>query len=104
VASRDPVACDLSAIPADQRAAHVALVRSLFFADEHVARATDAGVLVELPPERLGDVVRFVENERRCCAHLAFTLEVPSRGATITLHVAGPGAWEELRALAGIHG
>jgi hypothetical protein len=59
------------------------------------------GVAFELPADRLRDVARFIDNERRCCSHLAFTLEVPPRGANLTLRVSGPGAGEELRALGG---
>jgi hypothetical protein len=98
-AESDAILCDLSAIPADQRDAHFALARSLLFADERAVREVENGLAFELPPERLGDVARFVENERRCCRHLAFGLQVPSRSGPMTLHVTGPGAREELRAL-----
>ena len=95
----EPVVCDLSAIPANQRDAHVELVRTILFSGEHAALEVDDGLLFELPADRLNNAVRFVENERRCCRHLAFVLEVPPRGANITLRVTGPGAREELRAL-----
>lgn len=95
-----PVVCDLSSIPADQRNAHLELGRTLLFSSVHTVREVDDGLLFELPADRLGDAVRFVENERRCCRHLSFALEVPPRGANITLRVTGPGAREELRALA----
>lgn len=93
------IVCDLSAIPADQRDAHFALARSLLFADERSVREVEHGLAFDLPPERLSDVARFVENERRCCRHLAFALEIPPRNGTLTLRVTGPGAREELRAL-----
>jgi hypothetical protein len=95
----DAIICDLSAIPADQRDAHFALARSLLFADEHAVREVERGLAFHLPAERLADVARFVENERRCCRHLAFVVEIPPRGGTLTLRVTGPGASEELRAL-----
>jgi hypothetical protein len=47
----------------------------------------------------MADVVRFLDNERRCCRHLAFVLEVPARDADLVLRVTGPGVREELRAL-----
>ena len=97
--SPEPVVCDLSAIPADQRERHFELARSLLFADEHRVRDLENGMEFELPADRLDDTARFVENERRCCRHLAFTLAVPARGAPIVLQVSGPGARDELRAL-----
>ena len=98
--SGEPIVCDLSAIPAGERDAHFALARTLLFANERAVHEIDNGILFELPPERLGDVMRFVDNERRCCRHLAFILEVPPRGGALTLRVSGPGAVDELRALA----
>lgn len=89
------IGCDLSAIPADERAAHIALARGLI----RSVRDVNDGVAFELPADRLRDVARFIDNERRCCRHLAFTLEVPPRGANLTLRISGPGAGEELRAL-----
>ena len=98
----DAIICDLSAIPADQRDAqyaHFALARSLLFADERAIREVESGLTFDVPPERLADVARFIENERRCCRHLAFALEIPPRNGTLTLRITGPGAREELRAL-----
>lgn len=93
------IVCDLSAIPADQRDEHFALARSLLFADERAVHEVEGGLAFELPQERLADVARFLENERRYCRHLAFALEVPPRNGTLSLRVTGPGAREELRGL-----
>ena len=95
----ESIVCDLSAIPAVQRDAHFELARTLLFGDEGAVREVADGLLFELPAERLGDAARFVENERLCCRHLAFAIELPPRGANLTLRVTGPGAREELRAL-----
>ena len=96
----DAVVCDLSAIPADQRAMHFAFARTVLFGGESGVQDVENGIVFELPPERLADVAAFLENERRCCRHLAFTLEIPPRDATLVLRVTGPGASDELRALA----
>ena len=96
----DPIICDLSAIPADQREAHFDLARMLF-ADERHVRDIENGIEFEVSPERLSDVARFIENERRCCRHLVFALEIPPRNAALVLRVTGPGARDELRALLG---
>lgn len=95
------IVCDVSAIPADLREAHFALARSLLFADERAVREVENGLAFELSPDRLGDVAQFIENERRCCGHLAFAVQVPPHGASLTLRVTGHGAREELRALLG---
>ena len=93
-----PIACDLSAIPADQRTRHVSLARSLF-GDEARVRTLENGLEVTLAADELADAVSFIDNERRCCRHLAFTLDVPAAGAPPRLRVTGPGAAQELRAL-----
>ena len=94
----DAIVCDMSAIPADQRESHIALARSLLV-NNAVAESEDE-MRFALAPEQLSDVVRFIDNERRCCRHLAFILEVPARDANLLLQVTGPGVREELRALA----
>ena len=93
-----PIMCDLSAIRWDQRASHAALARSLFGGVQRVSHNAD-GLEVSLPSNRLGDVVSFIENERCCCRHLAFSIDVPASGAPLTLRVTGPGAADELQAL-----
>jgi len=93
----DPIVCDMSAIPADQRQSHIALAKSLLASS--VVFESDAEMRFELAPDRLADVIRFVDNERRCCRHLAFFVEVPARDANLLLRVSGPGVREELHAL-----
>lgn len=97
--SVEPIVCDLSAIPPEERARHIDLARELLFADEGAIREIENGLTVELAPERLVDAARFVDNERRCCRHLAFALDVPMRGGNLTLRVTGQGAREELQML-----
>jgi hypothetical protein len=94
----EAIACDISAIPEDERAAHFALARALF-SGAIAVREVDAGMAFDLRPDRLADVAAFVENERRCCSHLAFALEIPARHGAITLRITGPGAREEMAAL-----
>ena len=93
------IACDLSAIPPDRRPTHIALVHALFGDTARVRELPD-GLEVSIGADRLADAVSFIENERRCCRHLGFTLEVPAAEAPLVLRVTGPGAADELRALA----
>jgi hypothetical protein len=98
--STEPIVCDLTAIPADRRDAHFELARTLLFGTGQTVHEITDGLLFELPADRLADVSRFIENERLCCRHLAFVLEVPPGGRRLRLRVTGPAAREELRALA----
>lgn len=97
--SLEGITCDMAAIPAERRAEHIAVARDLFGSQRSVHEVED-GIEVVLPVERLRDATAFIENERLCCRHLTFRLTVPEREATLALRVTGPGAAEELRALA----
>ena len=92
----DAILCDLSAIPADERESHIALGTSLLATT--VVWERDDAVRFEVGADRLADVTRFIENERRCCRHLTFTLMVPARGAALILTICGPGVRDELHA------
>ena len=91
------IVCDLTAIPAEERESHLALGRSLLA--NYVIGAGDNEVRFELGADRLSDVTRFIENERRCCQHLAFSLDIPARSENLTVRVSGPGVRDELDAL-----
>jgi hypothetical protein len=97
----NPIACDLTAIPPDRREEHRALVRSLLFDGGAAPVDVPDGITVRLPADRFGDAVRFIENERRCCPHLAFKLEVLPRATSVILTIVGPGAREELETFVG---
>ena len=94
--------CDLSAIPAEQRPAHIARAQTLLYGDRTAVHELPDGYQFELPAEHFAEVAGFIENERRCCRHLAFVLEVPPRSAPISLRITGPGARDDLDALAGL--
>jgi hypothetical protein len=100
-ARRDPVvpACDLLSMPAAERAAHIALARSLLFREGQRVTETPDDLTFELPAARFGDVARFVENERRCCAHLRFVIEVQPASAPLLLRIIGPGVRDALQAI-----
>ena len=91
-----PLACVPGAIPAAERAGHFALAARLFGegARERRALAGDAGgaegYAFRFDVEELGDVARFVGNERRCCPFLTFALEVPAGEGALWLRLTGP--------------
>jgi hypothetical protein len=76
-----PFACDMTAIPPEQRAAHHALIRRLMTeAVEEVSDLRD-GLAFRFPAEQYDAVTEFVGRERLCCPFLTFTMEVsPDRG------------------------
>ena len=83
-----PIACSAEAIPASERDAHFALAAKLF--DEAVAeRSGPDGRTFLVPAEQLMELARFVENERKCCPFLRFTIEVSGGEGPIRVHVAG---------------
>lgn len=92
-------ACDLLVLPPAARAEHIALVKSLLFAAGQAVNELLDGMSFELPSSRFGEVARFVQNERRCCAHLSFVIAVPPRGAALELRITGTGVREGLSAI-----
>jgi hypothetical protein len=95
-----PIACDLGAIPADQRSDHMETAEQLLL---HLASETQElpdGYVFTLAAERYPQVAAFIENERRCCPFFTFVLEVPPGEAPLRLRITGPeGAKEMLGAM-----
>jgi hypothetical protein len=85
-----PFACDMTAIPAAQRDAHLATIDELFRAVEIIQELPN-GYSFRLPNE--SDLVRkvaeFVALERLCCPFFGFGLEVEGEGAAVWLTLTG---------------
>jgi hypothetical protein len=71
----------MTAIPAEKRGAHHALIRRLMTeAVEEISELAD-GLAFRFPAEEYEAVTEFVGRERLCCPFLTFALEVsPERG------------------------
>jgi hypothetical protein len=83
------LACDLSAIAPEQRAAHQALASELFRqAAEETAELAD-GYAFRFAAERYADVTAFIANERLCCPFFLFTLEVAAERGPLWLRITG---------------
>lgn len=89
-----PLACVPGAIPAGERTAHFERTRQLFEGALERAELTD-GYGFRFDPDRLADVVRFVEHERRCCPFLTFTIEQRPDGGPLWLRLTGPAGTRE---------
>lgn len=84
-----PIACDLTAIPAAQRADHVASAERLLADGAAEVRELADGYAFRYGAEQFEQVTQFIAAERLCCPFFTFTLEVaPARGP-IWLRITG---------------
>jgi hypothetical protein len=94
-----PFACDMTAIPAEQRGAHQALIRRLMTEAVEEIRELPNGLTFRFPVEEYEAVTEFIGRERLCCPFLAFSLEVsPERGPLLLRLTGAQGVKEFIRA------
>ena len=87
---QSPLACDMTAIAADQRPLHVANSRELFSRIEEFRELPD-GYEFRLAdnPALLTKLSEFVSLERLCCPFLRFAVEVEAAGGPVWLRLSG---------------
>lgn len=87
---QSPLACDMTAIPADQRPMHLATSRELFSRIEEFREPPD-GYQFRLAdgPDLLTKLGEFVSRERLCCPFLRFAVEVEAEGGPVWLRLSG---------------
>jgi len=87
---QSPFACDMTAIAADQREAHLATINKLFRAVESI-RELPNGYSVRLPSESdvLLTAAEFIALERLCCPFFDFSLEIEREGGAVWLSLTG---------------
>lgn len=92
-----PIACDLTAIPAGDRKQHIFTVQQIFQAVQH-AQGLSNGYAFQLPnePGLFMSVAQFVENERLCCPFYNFVIEVEPNGGPLWLRLTGGDGVKEL--------
>lgn len=85
-----PFACEMSAIAAEQRAAHFANIEQLFRSVESIHELPD-GYTFQLPnqPEVLLAATQFITLERLCCPFFGFALEIEPEGGDLRLSLTG---------------
>ena len=85
-----PFACDMTAIAAEQRGAHLATIEELFRAVESI-RELPNGYSVRLPNESavLLTAAEFIALERLCCPFFDFNLEIEREGGAVWLSLTG---------------
>lgn len=88
------LACVPGAIPANERPAHFALTSHLFRNAVLERRELPDGRAFRFAPDAFAEVARFIENERRCCPFLDFTVTV-ERAGPVWLRLTGPAGTGE---------
>lgn len=88
--NQSPLACDMTAIPAEQRPVHLAKSRELF------ARIEDTRELSNGYEFRFGDepdvlkkLADFVTLEKLCCPFLNFLIEIEAENGPVWLRLTG---------------
>ena len=84
------LACDPGAIPPGARGAHARLIAALFHDRRTVRTHLPGGLAYSFGVARLTEVARFIDNERRCCPFLDFTLRLPAGATLVSLEITGP--------------
>ena len=87
---QSPFACDMTAIAAEQRSAHLANITKLFRAVESI-RELPNGYSVRLPNDSdvLFMAAEFIALERLCCPFFDFNLEIEREGGAVWLSLTG---------------
>ncbi|MEW6682669.1 MAG: hypothetical protein AB1451_07065 [Nitrospirota bacterium] len=80
--------CDMTAIPAASRQLHMDTTKEVFGAVQAV-RELPNGYAFQVPNGLLIKTAAFIDNERRCCPFLSFTVEVEPAGGPIWLRLTG---------------
>lgn len=85
-----PFACDMSAIPPEERGQHIAAIEAVFGAVQEVRELPD-GYSFRLANETalLLKVADFIAKERLCCPFFGFTLHLEPEGGAMWLSLTG---------------
>ena len=84
-----PIACDLTAIAADEREAHELLAKQLFFEAVPERQELADGYAFRFSADQYPLLTAFIANERLCCPFFHFTLDVTPAQGPIWLHLTG---------------
>src|SRR5215211_6023896 len=92
-----PLACDLTAIPASVREEHVVTAPQLFALAQEVQELPDGfAIRFENEPGRFMAIANFVENERLCCPFFHFGLDVEPNSGPLWLGLTGGEGVKEI--------
>jgi hypothetical protein len=88
--TESPIACDMTAIPADQRPGHLATSKDLF---SRIQESRELGNGYEFrftdEPDLIVKLGQFISLEKLCCPFLGFAIEVEPEGGPVWLRLTG---------------
>lgn len=91
-----PFVCDLTAIPAEVRAQHLASLPEIFQAAQDVQElANGYAFKFQNEPGRFRSLANFVEYEQLCCPFEGLAVEIEPSGGPIWLRLTGESAYKE---------
>jgi hypothetical protein len=94
-ADETPLACDLTAINADEREHYISLTRRMLASVEELRELPD-GYGMRLSPDLLLTAAEYIYRERLCCPFFHFSLELEPDGGALWLRMTGREGVKEL--------
>jgi hypothetical protein len=92
-----PLACDLTAIPAPEREEHIVTAPQLFQTAQEVRELSNGYVFRFLnEPGKFLAVAKYIENERLCCPFFDFELKIEPNQGAIWLRLTGEEGVKDL--------
>lgn len=92
-----PLACDLTAIPASDREEHIVTAPQLFQTAQEVLELPQGYALRFLnEPGKFMAIAKYIENESLCCPFFNFELEVKPNGGALWIRLTGGERVKEL--------
>ena len=87
---QSPIACDVTAIPPEQRQAHLATSHELFSQMEEFRELSDGYEFrFASGSSVLAKLAEFISLEKLCCPFLGFVIEVEAEGGPVWLRLTG---------------
>lgn len=88
--NQSPLACDMTAIPAEQRPIHLATSRELFLHIEETRELPNGFQFrFDAEPNVIRRLAEFVSLERLCCPFLSFAIEIEAENGPVWLRLTG---------------
>jgi len=91
-----PIACDMERVAPEERPRHLERTRRLFHDGAPKRRAIQDGFAFSFSAEALDDVLRFVEQERRCCPFFSFSVHVQADRGPVRLEISSPAGGRDV--------
>jgi|SRR5579859_6430934 len=88
--------CVPSAIPAGERAQHFVLARGLLNKQAMERADLPDGYAFRFAADRLVELLRFIDNERKCCPFMTFHIQIGPHAGPIWLRMTGPKGTREV--------